>query len=259
MAVEGINPNAQSVNFGEGEQKKSKHVLRNAILGGAVVGAPTYFFLKDPINAEKVMGLDTDKFQKTFKGVPEEKSKEISALVAESTKKETIDEAVKKVLGDKEVISVDDYLKKEKIESKEVLEKNLADANAKTEGLTTAHKNAEEALKKADEAGKKAAQETLDSAKKALDDNASEINKLSEHKAIVDGAKENKIAKTVIEAEKAKSLKAKTGVKINGKLAELGEALPKIKNVNKALKYGGIAAAVVGVLSLIFGGKKEAA
>jgi hypothetical protein len=253
MAVESVGNNVSYVN-----EKKSKHVIPNMLTGAVLGGVPAYFWLKDPIKAGQVLELNQDTFTKTFEKVPEAQKPivtEIAKEVSEATNKEYINDIIKDAFGDAKTVSVEDYLKHTDYGSKDVLEKALKDVNGKTTELTNAHKAAVDALSKADDAGRVAAQQALDGAKSQLDAHLEEVTKLNINQEVINSAKDGKtITREAIEAGVLKSSKLGAESGIDKKLAELGEAAPKVKNWKTGAKYAAIGAAVFGLGAIIFGG-----
>lgn len=234
MSMEAVKTQPQAVSFGEEGQKKSKagRVFKSAVTGAVLAGVPTYFFLKDPVNAKYITGLKDDKFEKSkvMAAVKKENETVYNSVTESRDSLKNVaakaDEEVAKVFvkdgAAVEELSVSDYLKNvgETAKTKEEL------ANEITELLKDAEAN-------------KAAIDTKQ-AHKAIIDAAGEGNI---QKSAYKGLQETQITKSIVEA-----IETAAG-KLEGKV--------KYMSASKAFKYGGIAAAVFAFLALVTGNKKS--
>ena len=245
-----------SVNFGENvQQQNEKHIAPYMAAGFISSFVPTYFFFKNPIKADKVLGLDKDTFEKTFKKVPEGKKGIVKAIseAVNCTNKDSIDEIVKTIIGDAETISAEDFLHKNNFETKELLEKALKDSAEETKKVTEDYNLAVEALNKS----QPGAQENLNKVKSQFIDKLRTFEELSNKKAILDLAKEGKISKETIQKVASKSLKIEAEVMIKESLEELKEDVPRVKSWKKAGIYGLIGAGLFGIVAFVLGGDKK--
>ncbi|MFA7658386.1 MAG: hypothetical protein WCY19_03030 [Candidatus Gastranaerophilaceae bacterium] len=261
MAIGAVN----SVSFGEGEQRRKRHIIPKMLGGFVVAGVPAYFLAKEPVNAKQVLKMSDDTFEKTFQNVPDGKKEMVEDLscIRANVKKTNVEGAIEKriedLMGKGEKISVVDFLENIGFESKEALDKAINEAPAKTKKLTEKLKLAEETFKNAEtEAGKKVAGRDLEKAQSRLSRHLDEIDALKISKTVIDSAKEGQISREAIKAKYLKYVDSYAKDLAKKGLEALEEDIPKVKSFKKAGIYGLIGAGVVGVLALIFRGKNKA-
>lgn len=274
MSIQAIQTNPQAVSFGENEQpkKKSKSGGRFVLgaAGGALVGG---LAVGEKINTgEKIKGLDDDKFVKKFEGVKSENEDVFNKLKTAREKLgkvgEKVDASLKADYGDVKEVSVEDYLKKEKINAADLTKEKIDELDGKTKGLEDAvnkEKGILEKMTAEEKELKGAAQELeIDKAQKKLDLHKAELEIKKNHKTLIDkaiekteeGATEKKkfIKLEEIKTKKIAEEEAPLMKKMTNALEEFKGKLPK-----KASKRMAIIGAIIGgiLLTILASSKKK--
>lgn len=275
MSIEALNQMPRTVSFGSGEEKSGSGTGAGVVTGLVAGGAGAYVggkYIGEAFTAPKILGLEADKFTKTFEKLKTSDTTVYDALVKARTDYAaagtTADGAVNAIFSGAHANAAEltpaDFLKAMNVENtitdKTALEKAIADMSKTEENSTLAklQKAVKDAEALPDTETTKATQ--IQTAQDALNNHNKKLADYQSYKKVLDDAGTGSIKKETIKALEEAKVKngaiaeAETSIKglANGKL-------PKMFSNKWAIGVGVGALVLGGIIgSALFGGSKPA-
>lgn len=251
---------------GEEKQQSSSTPISPLVLGttGAIGGGVTGYVLGEKMPAMKVAELNSDRFQRTFEKIPEDKKPIVGRLaeLKEELAPEKIavrvNNYVSNLMKKSETITVPEFLEKTPYKTVEGLEEAAKGLDEKAAQLTKAHEAAVKVFEEADEAGKEPARQAVDAAKAEIDKFLAHADEVNRTKEVVEAAKEGVISKAVITEHATSGATSGIAKKITTELEALGKDAPKVNSLKRGGIYGLFAATAGVATAILLGvGKKD--